>query len=72
MGWGIGFSSAKASESESELSEPCSAVYFIKGYESAVTAVVTDSEDDLFFLDGKFCFELNAFFYSQLCSAIPL
>ena len=53
--WGIGFfSSGKVSESESELSEPHSAVFLVKGYESAVTAVVTDSEDDMFFFDGKF------------------
>lgn len=51
--WCIGFTSARPSESESELSEPSSAVYFVKGYESAVTAIVTDSEDDLFFLNGK-------------------
>ncbi|XP_078357538.1 E3 ubiquitin-protein ligase Mdm2-like isoform X2 [Oculina patagonica] len=49
--WCIGFTSARASESESELSEPSSTVYIVKGYESAVTAIVTDSEDDLFFLN---------------------
>ena len=49
----MGFTSARASESESELSEP--SMYFIKGYESAVTAIITDSEDDLFFLNGKSC-----------------
>lgn len=53
--WGIGFfPSGKVSESESELSEPHSAVFLVKGYESAVTAVITDSEDDMFFIDGKF------------------
>lgn len=51
--WCIGFTSARASESESELSEPSSTVYIVKGYESAVTAIVTDSEDDLFFLNGE-------------------
>lgn len=49
--WCIGFKSTRASESESELSESSSTVYFVKGYESAVTAVVSDSEDDLFFLN---------------------
>lgn len=34
------------------MSESSSTVYFVKGYESAVTAIVTDSEDDLFFLNG--------------------
>jgi len=51
--WCIGFTSARTSGSESELSEPPNAVYFVKGYDSAVTAVITDSEDDLFFLEGK-------------------
>lgn len=56
--WGIGFfSSGKVSESESELSEPHSAVFLVKGYESAVTAVVTDSEDDMFFFDETVEFE---------------
>lgn len=50
--WCIGFKSTRASESESEVSESSSTVYFVKGYESAVTAIVTDSEDDLFFLNG--------------------
>ena len=52
--WGIGFRSAGASESESDLSEQSNTVYFVKGYDSAVTATVTDSEDDLFFLSGKY------------------
>ena len=51
--WCIGFKSTRASESESEVSETSSTVYFVKGYESAVTAIVTDSEDDLFFLNGE-------------------
>ena len=49
----MGFKSAGASESESDLSEKSNTVYFVKGYDSAVTATVTDSEDDLFFLSGK-------------------
>ena len=44
------------SESESDLSEPSNALYFVKGYDSAVTAVITDSEDDLFFLNGECLF----------------
>lgn len=48
--WAMGFRSAGASESESDLSEQSNTVYFVKGYDSAVTATVTDSEDDLFFL----------------------
>ena len=57
------FSSTRVSESESELSEPHSAVFLVKGYESAVTAVISDSEDDLFFLEGKFCSQLAAFLH---------
>lgn len=45
------------SESESDLSEPSNALYFVKGYDSAVTAVITDSEDDLFFLNETVEFE---------------
>lgn len=48
--WCIG--KVMLSESESDLSEPSNALYFVKGYDSAVTAVITDSEDDLFFLNG--------------------
>jgi len=55
--WCIGFTSARTSESESELSEPPNAVYFVKGYDSAVTAVITDSEDDLYFLEETVEFE---------------
>ena len=51
--WAMGFKSARASESESDLSEKSNTVYFVKGYDSAVTATVTDSEDDLFFLSGE-------------------
>ena len=51
--WAMGFRSAGASESESDLSEQSNTVYFVKGYDSAVTATVTDSEDDLFFLSGE-------------------
>ena len=58
IGWGMGFSSV-ISESESENSEPYSAVYLVKGYESAVTAIITDSEDDLFFLNGEFASIVN-------------
>ena len=52
--WALGFVSARASESETDdLSESSSgAFYVVKGYESAVTAIVTDSEDDLYFLEG--------------------
>lgn len=49
----MGFRSVGASESESDVSEQSNTVYFVKGYDSAVTATVTDSEDDLFFLSGK-------------------
>ncbi|XP_068708654.1 E3 ubiquitin-protein ligase Mdm2-like isoform X1 [Montipora capricornis] len=56
--WCMGFfSSTRVSESESELSEPHSAVFLVKGYESAVTAVISDSEDDLFFLEETVEFE---------------
>lgn len=52
--WCIG--KVMLSESESDLSEPSNALYFVKGYDSAVTAVITDSEDDLFFLNGECLF----------------
>lgn len=62
----MGFRSVGASESESDVSEQSNTVYFVKGYDSAVTATVTDSEDDLFFLSGKSFLKISNWEYQKV------
>lgn len=50
--WCIGFKLIRVLESESEVFELFSIVYFVKGYEFVVIVIVIDFEDDFFFLNG--------------------